>query len=199
MDTPNSIHHEFADIAAVVDAVGGPVDLVGHSYGGICALEATLLTDGVRRLVLYEPPVVAPPPSGAHVRLVELLAQGRRREVVEAFFREVVRMPAEELERVISLPSWSARVAAAHTIVRELRVDDGYEFDPGRFADLAVPTLLLAGGHSPPFLKASTEVVATALPDTRVVTLEGQGHVAMDTVPDRFAAEILAFLRAATP
>ena len=38
-----AIEDEAADIAAVVDAVadspGGPVDLLGHSYGAICALE----------------------------------------------------------------------------------------------------------------------------------------------------------------
>jgi pimeloyl-ACP methyl ester carboxylesterase len=80
-------------------------------------------------------------------------------------------------------------------VVRELRADDGYRFDPRRFASLGVPTLLLAGGDSPPFLQASTAALAEALPGARVVTLAGQQHVAMDTAPDRFAAEILGFLR----
>jgi pimeloyl-ACP methyl ester carboxylesterase len=36
--------------------------------------------------------------------------------------------------------------------------------------------------------------VDAALPDGRVVTLDGQGHTAMDTATDLFVAEVLAFL-----
>ena len=36
--------------------LGEGVSVLGHSYGGICALEAALLTAGIRKLVLYEPP-----------------------------------------------------------------------------------------------------------------------------------------------
>ncbi len=193
-----AIEDEFADLVAVVDAVadsaGGPVDLVGHSYGAVCALEASVRTAAVRRLVLYEPPILAPALSEVDERLAELLAQGRRSEVVETFFRELAGAPAEQLELLMSLPSWPARVAAAHTVVRERHHLDDYRFDAARFAALGVPTLLLAGGDSPPFLQASTAAVAAALPGVRVVTLEGQQHIAMDTAPDRFAAEILGFL-----
>jgi pimeloyl-ACP methyl ester carboxylesterase len=193
-----AIEREFADVAAVVDAVadasGGPVDLLGHSYGAVCALEAALLTTAVRRLVLYEPPVLPPTRTAVSDRLAELLAQDRRPELVETFFREVVGVPQAQLELMTSLPSWAARVAAAHTVVREERLGDGYRFEPGRFAALAVPTLLLAGSDSAPLLQASTRAVAAALPGATVVTLAGQGHVAIDTVPERFAAEVLGFL-----
>src|SRR5687768_6369257 len=62
-DAPTyAIEHEFEDVAAMVDAISGPVSLLGHSYGALCALEAALRTDNVRRLVLYEPPI---PTGGA--------------------------------------------------------------------------------------------------------------------------------------
>jgi pimeloyl-ACP methyl ester carboxylesterase len=194
-----AITREFADVAAVVDAVaeacGGPVDLLGHSYGGVCALEAVLLTANVRRLVLYEPPVLAEPgPPGMAARLQGLLADGRREEVVATFFREVAGVGDRELQILRSLPSWPARVAAAHTLPRELRSEDGYAFEPARFAAVAVPTLLLAGGDSPPFFQASTEAVAAALPDSRVTVLPGQAHIAMDTAPELFAGAVTAFL-----
>src|SRR5262245_54898114 len=51
------IEREFDDIATVVDAIGEPVLLLGHSYGAICSLEASLRTRNVRKLVLYEPPI----------------------------------------------------------------------------------------------------------------------------------------------
>lgn len=49
------LEREFEDVAAVVDAVAEPVRLLGHSFGAICSLEATLHTDNVSKLVLYEP------------------------------------------------------------------------------------------------------------------------------------------------
>src|SRR5262245_17922096 len=74
-----SVEREFEDIAAVVDAVGEPSFLLGHSYGAVCALEASLRTHNVRKLVLYEPPIrTAEPlyPLGAAERLQALLDSG---------------------------------------------------------------------------------------------------------------------------
>jgi pimeloyl-ACP methyl ester carboxylesterase len=39
-----AIEREFEDIAAIVDSLGEPALLLGHSFGAICALEAALLT-----------------------------------------------------------------------------------------------------------------------------------------------------------
>ena len=47
-----AMERESEDIAAVVDSIGGPVDVVGHSYGSNCALEAAQLTPNIARLVL---------------------------------------------------------------------------------------------------------------------------------------------------
>lgn len=60
---PYAIAREFEDVAAVVTAIGGEVSLLGHSFGGLCVLEAALLTPHVRRLVVYEPSP-APVPAG---------------------------------------------------------------------------------------------------------------------------------------
>jgi pimeloyl-ACP methyl ester carboxylesterase len=47
-----AIEREFEDIAAVVDAIGGAVDVLGSSFGATCALEATRLIANIRRLIL---------------------------------------------------------------------------------------------------------------------------------------------------
>ncbi|GAA2847813.1 hypothetical protein GCM10010472_00950 [Pseudonocardia halophobica] len=92
-----------------------------------------------------------------------------------------------------SLPAWQARVAAAHTIPRELRAVKAYRFDPERFRDLAVPTLLLNGSESSPGFRMAEEAVDETVPDSRIVVMPGQGHVAIDTGTDLFAAEVLRF------
>jgi hypothetical protein len=38
--------------------------------------------------------------------------------------------------------------------------------------------------------------VGEALPDSRIVVMDGQGHSAMDTGTDLFTAEVLRFLEA---
>ncbi|MDN5859134.1 MAG: alpha/beta hydrolase, partial [Pseudonocardia sp.] len=196
--TRYAIEEEAFDVASVVDAIadatGGPVDVLGHSHGGICALEAALLTTGLRRLVLYEPPLAAASPPGWLDRMGGLLAQGRRAEIVLAMLGDLAGLTAEELALAQADPSWPGRVAAAHTVVREVRAVEAYRFEPARFASLAVPILLLDGGASPPFLRAATETAAAGLPGARVVTLAGQAHVAQNTAPELFCSAVLDFL-----
>src|SRR5512135_3163557 len=54
---PYSPQREVEDIAALIDAVGEPVCLYGHSSGAALALEAALkLRKQVRKLAIYEVP-----------------------------------------------------------------------------------------------------------------------------------------------
>jgi pimeloyl-ACP methyl ester carboxylesterase len=195
------IEEEGADVAAVVEAVadatGGPVDVLGHSYGGLCVLEAMTQTDRIRRAVLYEAGAGVPTERGLAGELAALLADGRREEVVIRLLTVAAGVPDDQLARMRALPSWPNRVAAAHTVVREVRAHDDYRLRPERFAALTVPTLLLLGSDSPPPEAESTARVAATLSGARVVTLQGQGHVAMLTAPELFAAAVLDFLRAA--
>lgn len=195
---PYGIEREFDDVAAVVDSRPEPANLLGHSYGALCSLEAALRSQNLRKLVLYEPPI----PSGIEIyppetigRIQALIDAGDRDAAVLTFFREIVKVPPHELEMLRSLPNWPARVAAAHTIPREMRGSDGYVFQPERFRELGTPTLLLLGGDSPPFLKAATERVHAALPNSRIAVLPGQQHTAMNTAPELFLREVLQFLQ----
>ena len=74
--------------------------------------------------------------------------------------------------------------------------DADYVFDTTRFGSVSVPTLLLVGENSPPFLRKPTELLASVLPNSRVVMLAGQGHVAMSTAPELFLREVIEFLKA---
>ena len=192
-----AIEREFEDVAAVIEAIGESVVLLGHSYGAICSLEASLLTDKVRRLILYEPPLPSGTPfytPGVPERIQALVDAGDQEAGLEVFFREVVRMPEPELEAYRALPAWKERVMLAPTIARELVLDRSYRFRPERFAGFSVPTLVLLGGDSPPVFRQATDMLAAALPDSRVAVMAGQRHVAMDTAPELFLAEVGRFL-----
>jgi pimeloyl-ACP methyl ester carboxylesterase len=200
-DAPDyRVEAEGADVAAVVEAMaeatGGPVDVLGHSYGGLCLLEAMTRTDRIRRAIVYEAGVGDPVPPGVTDELAGLLAAGRREEVVIQMLIKAAGIPAEHVARMRTQPSWPNRVAAAHTVVREIRAHNAYRLRPERFTSLTVPTLLLLGSDSPPSEAESTREIAAAIPGARVMTMPGQGHVAMLTAPELFAAEVLDFVRA---
>jgi pimeloyl-ACP methyl ester carboxylesterase len=195
-----TIEHEYTDIAAVVRAVaeqtGAPVSLYGHSYGATVALGAALRTPDVARLALYEPAFrgVFDYPAGLLDRLDALAAQGRAEEAVELAFRQRVGVSADEVAAMRTLPSWSARVAAGPTIGRELRVDATLAVDPGRLTALRTPTALLAGERSPAGQHAVVTAIAAALPDSRIVALPGQEHMAQLTAPELVARELIRFV-----
>jgi pimeloyl-ACP methyl ester carboxylesterase len=159
------------------------------------------LTANVASLVLYEPPL----PVGIEIydpslvaRLEALLASGDRDALLTTFMREVPRVPAAHIDTMRSQDTWGARVAAAHTIPRELRAVN--ELEGGvrtRFAGMGVRTLLLVGGASPAFLTEASRVLAETLPDVRTVVFDGHGHSAMDTATAEFAEHVLAFAEGA--
>jgi pimeloyl-ACP methyl ester carboxylesterase len=188
-----ALEREVEDVLAVLDSIDSAATLLGHSFGGLCALEAATRSPRLTRLVLYEPMVGIPvhPPDVVD-RLQALLDTGDREAVVLTFFREVVRLPDEQLNFLQTLPSWRARLDAAHTIPRELRAQRSYEPDPQALRAIRAPVLLLLGGTSPPLVAAATERLRAALPDGRVAVLPDQGHVAMDTAPQEFVRALLS-------
>ena len=193
-----SVQREAEDVAAVADAIGGPVDVLAHSYGAVCALEAALLTGAISRMVLYEPPIptgLPMYPPGLPSRMETLIDAGELESALELFFREVVRMPEEELAAYRALPAWETRIRLAPTIPRELAIDQRYQFDEARFEDFDRPVQLQMGGESPPLFQQAIERLHHALPDAPVVVFPGQQHIAMDLDPARFVAEVGSFLR----
>jgi pimeloyl-ACP methyl ester carboxylesterase len=160
-------------------------------------MEAALRVDNLKRVVLYEPvfPVGGNPlyPPDIPDRLSAILDTGDRDAMLVTFFKEVVGTPDAQIEALRADPSWAGRIAAAHTALREL-ADGDYMFEPTRFHGLAVETLMLVGENSPRELTAPAHALHDALPNSRIVTLDGQGHVAMTTAPKLFLDAVMRFL-----
>jgi pimeloyl-ACP methyl ester carboxylesterase len=194
-----SIEREFADVAALVDSIGEPVAVLAHSYGAICALEATRLTANIGRLVLYEPPIATQATTAAEEETIaeieRRLAKEDRAGALEVFYTRNLRMPAEEQEALKRLPSWPARLALAHTLPRELRETRRYRFSPESFSGYRVPTLLVLGGDSVPRYHDATALLQRSLAGSRLAVLAGHKHTAIDAAPELFAATVLDFLK----
>jgi len=189
---------EVRDVLAVIDAAGAPVALLGHSYGALCSLEALPLTDRVQRALLYEPPISTPGLPAMETRVIErmgqLLAEGRQEAALETMLVEGAGVDRPTLDIMRRAPAWPARVAAMPTMIREARQVESYVLDPSRFAALTIPVRFLVGTESAPFLKAGTAAAQAAVPNSDVVELPGQAHIAMDSAPQLFLDEVLRFL-----
>lgn len=188
---------EHEDVAAVLAAVPGPVDLVGHSFGALCALEAARAGAEIRRLVLYE----GVPrdgrtisPDGLAARAEALLRQRRPEAALDLILAEVEHHGPAQLARDHRGPSWSASVAGVAVLDRELEVENEYRFAPERYANVAAPTLVLAGAESAPPIRADAKAVAAGLPDARLTLLAGQRHGCLHRAPELFADIVLDFL-----
>lgn len=192
---------EAEDIAALADALEEPAAVLGHSYGGLCSLEAALLSDNISKLILYEAPLPTDEPlypPGVPERMQEFIEQGELESALEILILEVVKMPEVEFEMYRQLPMWQERVKIAPTIPREMEIELTYTFDPQRLSGVTIPVLLLTGGDSPPFFQKTTGMLHDVLPDSRIVSMPGQQHIAMDTDPDVFVREVIAFLNRAS-
>lgn len=192
-----SIEREAEDIVAVAVQAGDDVTVLGHSYGGLCCLEAALRIPTLHRLILYEPPLpvglpIATPEIEAEMEA--LIQRDEREEALLAFFRGVVKAPEEQIAVMKEHPAWPGRVAAAHTLVRETRVEGTYRFDVERLRELEVPTLLLMGSDSPAFLREPTLRLSDLIPNSRIHEMAGQQHGAMDMIPTEFVRIVTSFV-----
>lgn len=194
-----AIDREFEDVAAVVDAIDEPVHLLGHSYGGICALEAALRTGNLATLMLYEPALGLNGPAGIPASFIEqldaLVAAGQLDRATEVTMREIVGLPAEVLAELrADAAAWQPMVDCAHTLPRELRSVSAFTFDAVRYRALGVPTVLLAGTDSPPELHVGVGLVRDAVDGSRVVMMPGVDHEAVTTGPDVLTATLMDLL-----
>jgi pimeloyl-ACP methyl ester carboxylesterase len=200
---PYAIEREYEDLAAVAGALaaetGGPVDVVGHSYGGRCALGAALLTASIGRIVVYES---APSPaegggyrpSGVERRIRDLIESDRRDAALETFFREIVRMPEPDLAAYRADPVWPVRVAAVHTSLRELEGEASPAASLEALGGVRQPVLQVLGGDSSPVFHEATVALDARLANGRVVVIDGARHAAHHTHVDAFVDSIRAFL-----
>lgn len=197
-----------ADLDALVDHLGGPIDLVGHSMGGtLAALYAGARPERVRRLVLVEG--LGPPDTTD-------LAVDRAREFLDHRRSPPAHRPMADLfEGVRRVRTFNPRLSedeAARLVALTTRpVDEGlaWSWDPlhrsrspapfqadlfRRFLErIEAPTLLVDGGASV-FVIPDREQRQAALRDARREVIAQAGHLVHHDAPDDLARVIRAHL-----
>lgn len=168
---PYAIEREVQDIEAMIEAAGGSAHLWGSSSGAALALIAAESGLPINRLALWEPPFIPdgfPKPPEDQVQQYEtMVAEGRRGDAVEYFMSKVVGMPPEFVADARSQPWWASTEALAHTLAYDARIMGDYTVPTGQAASVKVPTLVIAGGADFPWMPATAQALADAIPTGR--------------------------------
>ena len=193
------LEDEVDDLVALVESVGEPVFLLGHSYGAHCALAAAHRLPGrVRKLVLYEPARPDLFPGALLARLEELARASEWDEFAFTFFRDGLQVPVDELEALRATNLWPPIVIDAPASSHDIIALAKYDFDAGRYRSLDIHVLLQIGSASPRHLYV-TDALAAALPHATIGVLPGQAHEGMTTAPEMYLDAVRAFLLESVP
>jgi pimeloyl-ACP methyl ester carboxylesterase len=183
MDTqPHAVEREIEDIDALITEAGGSAFLFGISSGAALALEAALQLGGkVKKLVMYEAPynddeAARQAWKAYRKQLADVLAQGRKGDAL-ALFMLLVGMPPDHLDTVRQHPMWPMWEAVAPTLAYDAAVmGEDASVPIEKAARVAVPTLVMDGGASYPFMHVTALALVRAMPHAQHRTLEGQTH-----------------------
>lgn len=164
----------------------GPVDLIGHSGGGVTAILVALARpEAVRTLTLIEPVLFAAAKGFPEYEVfraemapwAEAWAAGDMVTATRAF-TDIwgTGKPWDELspERRAYLTHRIPLIAAGMTALDQ---DAGGILDDGRLAALGMPVMIITGGKSPVIVHRIAEELAARLPDVGVAEVPGAAHM----------------------
>jgi pimeloyl-ACP methyl ester carboxylesterase len=196
---------EVADVLALQARTGASF-VVGHSYGGLIALEAARDSAALRGVAVYEPGVSV---NGAIStdwlpRYEQLLAEGRRESALAVFSR------ATGPDRGRTMPVWVMRAILRVVIPKDRRQamldllpQNGSEHRAlatrdnalTTYSAISAPVLLMGGRRSGiRWARVALARLSAVLPTSETILFSGLDHFGLDRgAPDRVAAQVAEF------
>ncbi|MEQ8601810.1 MAG: alpha/beta fold hydrolase [Marivibrio sp.] len=200
-----TLAEEAAPLLRLIDEVGRPVHLVGHSYGGGVALHLALARPNrVASLSLYEPSAfhllkmlgaagVGPfaEIAGIARAVAGRLAIGDRAAAMEIFVDywggsgDWASLP---MEKRTGLLAWASKAALDfHALFEE-------PSRPDALKACRIPSFILRGATSPEPSRVVAEQLAAMLPAARLSVVEGAGHMGPFTHRETVETAIVAHI-----
>jgi pimeloyl-ACP methyl ester carboxylesterase len=190
--------HYRDDLAMLAPLLDEPLHVVGHSYGGLLALQLALAHPGaVRSIAAYEPVTFGildqPADAAARAALAQLVA----------FHPDA---PEPWLESFVDWWQGAGAWRALPAGTRQTFVDVSWKLSQevgslthdrtgrARYATLTQPTLILAGERTHPTELHTVRQLAQTLPHATLRVLPGMGHMGPITHATEVNAAIAGFI-----
>lgn len=194
--TDVSIDREAEILEAVVLRAGGPLHLVGHSYGGQASLAVAMRKVAeLTSLTIIEPTAFPLLRQTGDLALYEQVAT-MHAGYVQAFEGG----DKEAAKRVIDFFGGSGSfnvlpermrdyvVTTTPTNILDWRCGFGFDAPLSAYAGIIVPTLILCGECGHPSIVRAAEILRGAMPRASLDTVAGASHFMMATHPAEVAA-----------
>lgn len=197
--TDSHTYPEMADdLAEVIQELGAPADVVGHSMGGKAAMTlAVTRPELIGRLVVADIAPVAYGHTQMHfleaMRDLDLDGVTSRSEADRRLQPRVAELPVRAfLLQSLDVAELRWRLNL-DVLARDMDKVLGFPDVSGRFDG---PTLFLSGGASDYVLPGHRETIRGLFPKARFVKIPGAGHWLHAEKPREFEAALRAFLDA---
>jgi pimeloyl-ACP methyl ester carboxylesterase len=202
-DSPRMATHSYpdmaADLAEVIEDLGPPVDLLGHSMGGKAAMQLALTRpDLIRRLIVADiAPVAYSHDQSRHVEAMaalDLSAITTRAEADIALADLGVEGAAlrafflQSLDFRTKPPHWKLNLPV---LMSEMPKIIGWPGTEGRFNG---PVLFLTGAESHYVLPEHRDAIRAHFPKARYAKIPGAGHWLHAEKPREFEETVRVFL-----
>jgi pimeloyl-ACP methyl ester carboxylesterase len=196
---PFALEREIEDIEALIDNTGGSAFLYGISSGAALAMEAAIALDSkVSKLAMYEAPYNDDEAARQRWReyrrnLSELVAAGRGGDAV-GLFMMLVGASAADVEGIRQSPMWPLWERVGLTLAYDAEaLGEEASVPVERASKIRVPTLVMNGGASFPFMHGTAEKLAGTIPSSLHHVLAGQTH---DVSAEALAPVLIEFFKA---
>ena len=185
------ISDESEILESVVRRAGCPVHLVGHSFGGLVALDVALR----KRVPLLSLTVIEAPAARLLHHMGEEQPYRAFRTMTTAYFAAFYRGDAAAIETMIdfyggagTFAAWPARVReyamdTTHVNVRDWANVYRFELTPALLAEIDVPSLVVFGGKSHPAVRRANQLLGQCIRKAGVVALADAAHFMISTHP----------------
>jgi non-heme chloroperoxidase len=193
-----------ADLIELITSCGGPVRLLGHSYGAsVCAVVAAERPELVRSLVLAEPSlfslllrrplgaIALAQTAAATMHVTPLMRKGQPEKALTEFLKAVVSPTGFE-----RLPERARTVMFdnVHTLEPMLNgMSAGNSFSAKTAARITAPTLLVEGELTTKMFHLTIKELADAISNAERAVVSGVGHGLHLENPDAFSRVALEF------
>lgn len=180
---PFHFHTDLRAMEQLASTLEGPITLVGHSYGGMIALQlaAAIPPERLRAVVVYEPVVwgVLYPESE---EMLEKFEEDR-------FFDDAAGGSVEWVQSFVDFwngdgafaqlgdPARDAMLASSRKMFEEVRALCYDWTPPEHYASITCPVLVLHGDRSPPPIIRTCEILSESLVNAERRVVEKAGHL----------------------